>query len=62
MTVKAPSERNFRRASAKGVKRRRFRPRLSWSVVRRLLSVLLFVFGVYQSIAFAFTTPLGPFS
>lgn len=58
MTVKAPSERNFRRASAKGVKRRRFRPRLSWSVVRRLLSVLLFVFGVYQSIAFAFTTPL----
>ena len=58
MTVKAPSERNFRRASAKGVKRRRFRPRLSWGVVRRLLSVLLFVFGVYQSIAFAFTTPL----
>jgi len=58
VTVKAPSERNFRRASAKGVKRRRFRPRLSWSVVRRLLSVLLFVFGVYQSLAFAFTTPL----
>ena len=58
MTVKAPAERNFRRASAKGAKRRRFRPRLAWGVVRRLLSVLLFVFGVYQSIAFAFTTPL----
>jgi cell division protein FtsQ len=59
VTVKAPSERNFRRTSAKkGTRRRRFRPRLSWSVLRRLLSVLLLVFGVYQSIAFAFTTPL----
>ena len=58
MTVKAPSERNFRRASAKGAKRRRFRPRLSLGVVRRLFSVLLLLFGVYQSIAFAFTTPL----
>jgi len=58
MTVKAPSERNFRRPSAKGAKRKRFRPRLSWNVARRTLSVLLFVFGVYQSIAFAFTTPL----
>jgi cell division septal protein FtsQ len=58
MTVKAPSERNFRRPSAKGAKRRRIRLRLSWNVVRRALSVLLLVFGVYQSIAFAFTTPL----
>jgi cell division protein FtsQ len=58
MTVKAPSERNFRRPSAKGGKRKRLRPRLSWNVVRRALSVLLLVFGVYQSIAFAFTTPL----
>ena len=59
MTVKAPSERNFRRTSAKkGTRRRRFRPRLSRGVLRRLLSVLLLVFGVYQSIAFAFTTPL----
>ena len=58
MTVKAPSERNFKRASAKAAKRRRFRPRLSRAVVRRVLSVLLFVFGVYQSLAFAFTTPL----
>jgi cell division protein FtsQ len=58
MTVKVPSERNFRRAAAKGTKRKRTRFRLSWNVVRRTLSVLLFVFGVYQSIAFAFTTPL----
>jgi cell division protein FtsQ len=56
--VKAPAERNFRRAPAKVARRRKFRPHLSWTVVRRALSVLLFVFGVYKSIAFAFTTPL----
>jgi cell division protein FtsQ len=58
VTVKAPSERNFRRASAKGTKRRRLRPRLSWNAARRLLSAVLLMFGVYQSLAFAFTTPL----
>jgi cell division septal protein FtsQ len=58
MPVKAPSERNFRRAPAKASRRKRFRPRLSWPMVRRVLSPLLFVFGLYQSIAFAFTTPL----
>lgn len=58
MTVKAPSERNFRRASAKAGKRKRTRLRVSGNVVRRALGVLLFVFGAYQSIAFAFTTPL----
>jgi cell division septal protein FtsQ len=58
MTVKAPSERNFRRAPAKGARHKRSRPRVSWNVVRRLLGMLLFVFGVYQAVAFAFTTPL----
>jgi cell division septal protein FtsQ len=58
MPVKAPAERNFRRAPAKGARRRRFRPRFSWTVVRRALSLLLLVFGVCQSLAFAFTTPL----
>jgi cell division septal protein FtsQ len=58
MPVKAPAERNFRRAPAKAGRRRRFRPRLSWTVARRALSLLLFVFGIYQSLAFAFTTPL----
>lgn len=58
MPVKAPAERNFRRAPAKVARRKKFRPHLSWTVVRRVLSILLFVFGVYQSIAFAFTTPL----
>jgi cell division protein FtsQ len=58
MPVKAPAERNFRRASAKVARRKKFRPYLSWTILRRGLSLLLFVFGVYQSIAFAFTTPL----
>lgn len=58
MPVKAPAERNFRRASVKASRRRRFRPQLSWALARRGLSLLLLVFGVYQSIAFAFTTPL----
>jgi cell division protein FtsQ len=58
MPVKAPAERNFRRAPAKVARRKKFRPHLSWTVMRRALSLLLFVFGVYQSIAFAFTTPL----
>jgi len=56
--VKAAAERNFRRASVKSTRRRRVRLRVSWTVTRRALSLLLFVFGVYQSIAFAFTTPL----
>ena len=58
MSVKAPSERNFRRARVKPARRSKFRPQLSWPVVRRALSVLLLVFGVYQSVALAFTTPL----
>ena len=58
MPVKAPAERNFRRAAVKTSRRKRFRPRLTWTIARRVFSVLLFVFGVYQSLAFAFTTPL----
>ena len=58
MAVKAPVERNFRRARAKPSRRSRFRPRLSWPVGRRILSALLLVFGVYQSVSLAFTTPL----
>ena len=58
MSVKAPSERNFRRARVKPARRSKFRPQLSWPVLRRALSMLLLVFGVYQSVALAFTTPL----
>jgi cell division septal protein FtsQ len=57
MRVKAPAERNFRRARAKPG-RRWFRLRPGWPVARRLLCVLLLVFGVYQTVSFAFTTPL----
>lgn len=58
MPVKAPAERNFRRVPAKAGRRKRFPPQLSWTAGRRVCSVLLLVFGVYQSVAFAFTTPL----
>jgi cell division septal protein FtsQ len=58
VAVKAPAERNFRRARAKPARRSRFRPHLSWTAARRLLSVLLLVFGVYQTVSLAFTTPL----
>jgi cell division protein FtsQ len=58
MAVRAPSERNFRRARLKPARRSRFRPRVSWPVVRCVLSVLLLVFGVYQTASLALTTPL----
>ena len=58
MTVRAPAERNFRRARAKPPKRRRFRPEISRTLVRRVLTVLLLLVGVQQAISFLFTTPL----
>jgi cell division septal protein FtsQ len=58
MAVKAPTERNFRRVKTKPARRSRFRPRLSWPMTRRILSVLLLVFGVYQTVSLAFNTPL----
>jgi cell division septal protein FtsQ len=58
MAVKAPTERNFRRARVKPARKSRFRPRISWTVVRRLASLVLLVFGVYQTASLAFTTPL----
>ena len=58
MSVKAPTERNFRRTKVKPARRKRLRPRIAWAIVRRALSVLLLLFGIYQSVSFAFTTPL----
>ena len=58
MAVKAPVERNFRRARLKPVRRSRFRPRFSWTIARRMASVLLLVFGLYETASLAFTTPL----
>jgi len=58
MSVKARTERNFRRARVKPGRRKRHAPKISLTVVRRVLSVLLLVFGVYQTVTLAFTTPL----
>lgn len=58
MTVKAPTERNFRRARARPARRARFRLRVSSQAARRGLSVMLLIFGVYQTVSLAFTTPL----
>ena len=58
MSVKAPAERNFRRAKVKPAKRRGLVARISWAVARRVLALLLLVFGVYQVVALAYTTPL----
>ena len=58
MTVKAPSERNFRRARVKPAQHARLRPRLTWAALRRGGSAALLAFGVYQTVAFVLTTPL----
>ena len=58
MTVNAPAERNFRRARVKPAKRKRFRPEISWALVRRVLAILLFIFGVQQAVSLAYSTPL----
>ena len=53
-----PPERSFRRARVKPARRGRFNRGIVLGLLRRIVSVLLLVFGVYQAIAFAFTTPL----
>jgi len=58
MSVRAPSERNFRRARVKPARHARFRPHVSMTFVRRTVSLALLLFGVYQAVALAFTTPL----
>ena len=58
MKVKAPAERNFRRARAQPGRRARLKAYLTWGLARRIFSVVLLVFGVYEAVSFAFTTPL----
>ena len=58
MTVRARTERNFRRPRHEPARRRRLRVLVSWSLARRGLVFALLLFGVYQSVAFAVTTPL----
>lgn len=58
MTVKAPAERNFRRARAKPSKRTWMRAMFSRVVLRRAFNTGLLIFGLYEAAAFAVTTPL----
>lgn len=58
MSVRAPAERNFRRARIKPGKRRRFRPVISAAVLRRALILALFILGLYQVVTLALTAPL----
>lgn len=58
MSVKATTERNFRRTRVKPSRRRRWVARVSRTAVRRTLGVLLLGFGIQQAVSFALTTPL----
>jgi cell division protein FtsQ len=46
--VKAPSERNFRRAKVKPGRRRAPRARISWRAIRILMTVSLVTYGTYR--------------
>ena len=58
MTVKARTERNFRRAKVKPARRSRFRWLMSWTLARRAACVALLALTVHQALVFIFTTPL----
>jgi cell division septal protein FtsQ len=58
MTVKAPAERNFRRARAKPSRRTWLQTLVSRVVLRRAVNVVLLGFGLYEATTFALTTPL----
>lgn len=51
MSVKAPAEKNFRRASVKPATRRGGRARLSWRVARVAVCVLLVAYAGYRAFA-----------
>lgn len=49
MTVKARTEKNFKRPSATGGKRRSRRPRVPWRVVRAVVSTMLVAYAGYRA-------------
>ena len=49
MKVKAPTEKNFRRAKVKPGKRKTARPWLSWRVLRIPLLVVLLVYAAHRA-------------
>jgi cell division septal protein FtsQ len=58
MKVRAPAERNFRRARVKPARGKRYTARVSRALLGRLLGTSLVVLGLYQTVTLAFTTPL----
>jgi cell division protein FtsQ len=48
MRVKAPAERNFRRAKVKPGRRKAPRARLSWRAIRILVTLTLVIYGTYK--------------
>jgi cell division septal protein FtsQ len=49
MSVRAPAEKNFRRARAKPTKRKRARRRVSWRIARNMLCAALVVYASYRA-------------
>jgi cell division protein FtsQ len=49
MSVKAPAEKNFRRARARPTKRKRGRRRISWRAVRNIVCSLMVVYAAYRA-------------
>ena len=50
MKVKAPAEKNFRRAKVKPGKAKRSRPRFGWKALRRLAAAALFLYASYRAV------------
>jgi cell division protein FtsQ len=57
MSVKAPAERNFRRARAKPGKRKAARSRISWRAVRIAACAVVVVYAVYRACDLVLTAP-----
>ena len=58
MRVRAPAEKNFRRARAKPARRRRLRALFTWRVARGLLIVTLVAFAGYRAASLAYHSSL----
>jgi len=50
MKVKAPAEKNFKRAKVKPGRAKRSRSRIKWKVARHLAAVLLFLYAGYRAV------------
>ena len=50
MKVRAPAEKNFKRAKVKPGRAKRSRSRIRWKVARHLAAVLLFLYAGYRAV------------